>query len=169
MIDPEVIDALRELAHAAHVSESTLVRVAETCRQVTLTDGAVLFREGEVSSRAYFVREGSVALQINAPPHGATRLLTLGPGELVGWSPFLGAGAMTATAAAVGDVTLLEVDAVALRVLLESEPRAGYEIMRWVASALAKRLTATRLQLLDIYHDEAPRIPEARNDAGSAS
>lgn len=168
MADETVIDALRAMAQAANVSEATLARVAEVSRFVEFADGATLFREGDSPTHAYFVCDGRVALQINVPPRGATRLLTLGAGELVGWSPFLGGSGMTASAVAIGDVSLVEVDAKALRGVMNAEPRVGFEVMRWVASAVSKRLTATRLQLLDIYETEAPPIPDVAHAAGSA-
>jgi hypothetical protein len=39
--------------------------------------------------------------------------------------------------------------------LCESDPRLGYELMRRTALALSKRLSAARLQLLDVFGAEA--------------
>lgn len=42
----------------------------------------------------------------------------------------------------------------------QSHPSLGLELMRRTALALAQRLAATRLQLLDVYRHELPVVPE---------
>jgi CRP-like cAMP-binding protein len=79
---------------------------------------------------------------------------------MVGWSALLGEqGKMTASAIAVEDTELVVVQAERLRRLCEVSHDFGFHLMRSMASALAKRLLATRLQLLDLFADAAPAIP----------
>jgi hypothetical protein len=56
--------------------------------------------------------------------------------------------------------TLLILDARQLVTLCEHNPRFGYEFMRRTALALSQRLSATRLQLMDIYRHDLPVILE---------
>ena len=58
--------------------------------------------------------------------------------------------------------TVLVLDARQLVTLCEHNPRFGYEFMRRTALALSQRSSATRLQLLDVYHHELPVHPEPR-------
>jgi hypothetical protein len=44
-----------------------------------------------------------------------------------------------------------------LRSLFTTEPQLGYEFMLWLAKGVSKRLTATRLQLLDLFAHENRR------------
>ena len=44
---------------------------------------SVLFREGERSDSFYVVHRGHVALDMCLPARGCTRILTLGPGDVV--------------------------------------------------------------------------------------
>jgi CRP-like cAMP-binding protein len=122
-------------------------------------DGDV-FREGERIAHVFVVASGRVSLLVRVPGHGPVRVHTLGEGELLGWSPLLGDGPMTAAARAAVGTRLVALHAPRLLALIEHDPRLGVELMRRVAAALAQRLEATRLQLLDVYHHELPDVPE---------
>jgi CRP-like cAMP-binding protein len=80
-------------------------------------------------------------------------ILSLGPGELVGWTALLG-GTWTATARAVERSTLLRLPGVELWALCEREHDIGYAIMKRLFAAMALRLHDTRLQLLDMFGKE---------------
>jgi CRP-like cAMP-binding protein len=61
---------------------------------------------------------------------------------------------MTASARALTDVTVAAIDARGLLALCDNDPRFGYHFMKRTVAALAARLQATRLQLLDVYRAE---------------
>jgi CRP-like cAMP-binding protein len=111
--------------------------------------GDCIFREGQHERRIYIVAEGQVVLEIKVPELGTVQVLRVGHGSLLGWSPILGRGTMTATARALTDCRLIALDAEAVRALAESDPRFGMEFFRTMSTALAERLRATRLQLPD--------------------
>jgi CRP-like cAMP-binding protein len=111
--------------------------------------GSCIFQEGDHERYVYVVAEGQVILDIKVPSIGVVRVHQIGPGELLGWSPILGRGWMTATARALTPCRLIAFDAEQLRALAECETRFGMEFFRSMASALADRLRATRLQLPD--------------------
>jgi len=48
--------------------------------------GSMLFREGDPADRFYLIREGTVALQVQAPGQGELVIETLHRGEVVGFS-----------------------------------------------------------------------------------
>ena len=112
--------------------------------------------EQMASERPFDIRhyvQGRVALEMNVPARGPVPILSLGPGDLVGWSALIGGGRMTATARATEDS---EVVACAAKPLLEvcgRNAEVGYVLMRQLAVALSMRLVATRLQLLDLFGD----------------
>lgn len=141
-LPPEVLDQL--------AAESTLQRIAA---------GAVLFREGSKPDNLYLVRSGRIALDMNVPGRGAVRILTVGPGEMVGWSALLDRGKMTASALAIEDTEVVVTPAGKLRELSESNHDFGFHLMRQMAGALSKRLIVTRLQLLDLFSDTPAKIP----------
>jgi CRP-like cAMP-binding protein len=92
-----------------------------------------------------------VALEMNVPGRGRERILSLGPGDVLGWSPLLGGEAMSATATALQDSVLYTATASELRALCEADHELGYYVLREVACSLGKRLLATRLQMLDLF------------------
>ena len=120
--------------------------------------GGMIFREGDAADSVQIIVSGQVALEMNIPARGAMRLLTLGRGDLLGWSGVLGGTESTASARALTDVELIRFPAHELAALCEHNHEAGFQIMRRLAWALSKRLTATRLQLLDLYAREPPIV-----------
>lgn len=114
-----------------------------------------IFVEGERHPEIYVVLHGHVRLEMLIPARGKIPILSAGAGDVLGWSPLLGESVMTATAVALDPVQVLVFPADPLRGLCESNHDVGFHFMRQLASAIAQRLMATRLQLLDLYkvHD----------------
>ncbi len=110
-----------------------------------------LFHEGQTHPWLYLVLAGRVDLLMTIPGRGPTRILTLGPGELVGWSAAVGESVMTCDGICSSEVRVLKMSRSDLEELCTEDPRFGYEFMRMLAASVAKRLTATRLQLLDLF------------------
>lgn len=158
MAKNDLIEQLRQLHFSANLADDVLGEIAQAAQEVQLTAGQHVFREGSKSDRLYVVRQGRVALDINVPGRGATRILTLGPGDMFGWSALLGTGPMVASAVAIDDTDAIAISGAALRAVCEANHDVGYQLMRRMAVALSRRLVATRLQLLDLFHDNAPEI-----------
>ena len=88
---------------------------------------------------------------MNVPGRGDVAFLTVGPGELVGWSGLIGDGRMTATATAIEDTALIAMSGERLRDLCSCEKDLGYVLLQRVSEVLSRRLLSTRLQLLDLF------------------
>ncbi len=134
-------------AAAAHQLE----RLARISQERRFPANTVIARQGEIGNSIYLVIDGTIALEICAPGAGCKRILTVGPGELLGWTPVLDPGGWTATARALSDSHLIEIEASQLRQLCDVDTSFGYEFMKRIAKALATRLNATRLQLVNLY------------------
>jgi CRP-like cAMP-binding protein len=120
-------------------------------RLEAIAEWDVLFREGAPSQDLFLVQSGFFALDMFVPARGRITILTVGPGELLGWSALLGEGAMTATATAVENSQVIGLPGDKLRTLCNVDHEFGYSLMRHLAVALSQRLLATRLQLLDLF------------------
>jgi CRP-like cAMP-binding protein len=153
-------EGLGELRFFQGLPAGTLELLGSLAEGREVPGRGVVFREGEPSTFVHVVVAGRVALEINVPGRGAVAIHTIGPGELLGWSPLLGPGPMTATARAVVPSRLVSLHAPQLLALCEHNPALGLELMRRTARALAQRLGATRLQLLDVYRNELPAAGE---------
>jgi len=156
MTDP-LLPTLRSLHLLEEFPDDQLLQLAGICRTDQIPAGAVIFRQGDEGSTIYFVCEGTVSLEICAPGVGCRRILTVAPGELLGWSPLLGQERMTATARTLSASKVIAVDARQILAICNQNPRFGYEFMKRTAKAIAQRLNATRLQLLDVYGGEMTR------------
>ena len=114
--------------------------------------GQTIFREGERDNWLYLVLEGRVALEIHVPNRGRVTILTVGPDEIFGWSATVPSlQKKTASAWSVQDTRALAFDAAALVAACDADHDLGYHVFRALTSVISGRLTATRLQLLDVY------------------
>jgi CRP-like cAMP-binding protein len=156
MTTPTVLEALRQTRFFDEAPEAELEQIASVAGFECYPAGGTLFRAGERLSRIFLVAEGSVTLELPVLGRGNKRVYTVGRGELLGWSPLLSQDLMTVTARALAPTKVIALDAAQVLALCHHDTRLGFGLMRRVALALAQRLDATRLQLLDIYRYELP-------------
>ena len=142
---------LRSLAFVRNLDPEGLDRLAAIAKPIEWQMDESIFREGDCDGFLYLVTEGRVALEINVPPRGRTRILTVGPGEVLGWSSVFYQQPKTAGAIAVEFTRALALDASTLRQLSEADPRFGYWLSRRLLQVVSTRLKATRTQLLDVF------------------
>lgn len=152
---------LEELRFSADFPSDVIGSIAAGASLATFKQGDFLFREGVENHNLFLIRLGRVALEMNVPGRGPVRLMTLGPGEMVGWSALIGQGHMTASAIVVQDAELVVSPADKLLQECEASGEFGYQLMRQMAEALSRRLVATRLQLLDLFANSAAPVPAA--------
>jgi CRP/FNR family cyclic AMP-dependent transcriptional regulator len=99
--------------------------------------GEVIFRQGDGGKReAYLVHEGKVEVR-RRTPNGERILRTLAKGDLLGEVAFFSDGPHSATALAIGRVTLLVVPADHLEHLVRTKPNLGIAIIRRLARMAA--------------------------------
>lgn len=146
----ELFAALRSLAFFRGMSDPQIQALANLAKPVEFPAGTVIFSECEPATHCYFIVSGSVLLEICGSDQ-CTTILTVGPGELLGWSTLLGASRLTATARCQGPTQVFELIGSEVIALCDSDPVLGYKLMRCIAQTLSGRLTATRLQLLDLF------------------
>jgi CRP-like cAMP-binding protein len=158
----DLIADLRGIHALDGMPDELLEELSRAARDVDLPAGSVIFRQGDPAQAAYLLVSGQVALEICTAGEGCKRILTVAGGELLGWSPALGQQQMTATARALSDVRAIELDGTRLLAACEHNPRLGFEFMKRTALALAKRLSATRLQLLNLYGPEMAPVADER-------
>jgi CRP/FNR family transcriptional regulator, cyclic AMP receptor protein len=153
-----VEESLRSLAFSASLPDSVVIQLCALASMERAGPGTILFREGSVHDGISLVVDGHVSLEMNVPGRGDLRILSLSTGDVLAWSALLAHGRMTASAVAVSDVQLLTFRGSELRQLCESNHEVGFHVMQRVATALSRRLLATRLQLLDLFTAQPPPI-----------
>lgn len=159
MIDKQpLLQVLKELGFAVDLPGGVFDQLALASALVDYPAGATIFHEGKENHFLYLVHTGHVGLDMHVPGRGRVRILSLGPGEMLAWSALLGDGRMTVAAVAVDDTQVVAVAAHKLNEVCRTDHDVGYELMSHMARALAQRLTATRLQLLDLFAERGAGI-----------
>jgi CRP-like cAMP-binding protein len=116
-----------------------------------LPAGQVLFHEGEPSDFLGVVLAGRIALRMRVPERGPLTILTVEPGDVVGWSAVVPPYRATSTGVALSDSEIAYFDGPALRAALDDNDALAAEFYPVVLRAVARRLEGTRLQLLDLF------------------
>jgi CRP/FNR family transcriptional regulator, cyclic AMP receptor protein len=151
MESAQIATRLKSLAFTQDFTPDQLDRLAELTTPVHWRTNEVIFRSGEVGGFAlYLVEEGRVGIELDVPGRGRKIILTVGKGEVFGWSSIFDLRPKTATAHALAPTKALALDAAKLRALCDADPRLGYALTRRLLQAVSERLKATRDQLLDL-------------------
>lgn len=118
---------------------------------VRFAPGSYIFREGEEANIFYLIRAGKVALEIFSPETKPITVEMLDEGEVLGWSWLVPPYIWSFHAHALQDTRAIALDGKCLREKCEQNHDLGYEVLKRFSQLMARRLSATRLQLLDIY------------------
>jgi CRP-like cAMP-binding protein len=154
-IENDVYKTLRGLDLLRGISDANLRELSKLGKPVGFPEGTIIFRNHEPAVHCYVITDGRVSLEVCGSAVGCAQILTVSNGELLGWSPLLGLPFLTATAKTNTPTKAIQFSGQQIIDLCEQQPKFGYQFMRCTALALASRLTATRLQLLDMFRDEA--------------
>lgn len=120
-------------------------------RLETLPANAALTREGDPTRDCGIVLRGRVALRMRVPERGMVTILTVEPGDVVGWSAIVPPYRATSTAITLTPTEMALFDGPRLRDQLEHSPGLAASFYPLILGAVARRLEGTRLQLLDLF------------------
>ena len=112
-----------------HVEGEDRARLAEFIDEQRLAAGDTLFKTGEPGESLYIVRSGEVELFIKDTAGQKILLAIAGPGEVFGELALLDRGPRSATAIALTDVELLELDRDDLLLLFQKSPAAALRLL----------------------------------------
>lgn len=152
MASDQMIDRLSRHPFIHELPKQHLEALASCASSFTFKDGDTIFREGEYASTFYLICTGRIALQFHAGPLGSTRIQTVGPGEIAGWSWLIAPHRWHFDAIALEGGQAIALNGEWLRKRCDEDHELGYEIMKRIVHIVEQRLQATRLQLIDMYH-----------------
>ena len=145
-----LLEMLEGLDFLADISPDHLRQIAALGELRELPPDKILFREGEHAYYVYVVLSGDVQLEMEVPGVGTVPMQRVGRGELLGWSPVLRLGPMTATARTLTRCRLISFNAQNVLRHCEADPVFGMEFLRRTAATISRRLSATRRRLLNL-------------------
>jgi CRP-like cAMP-binding protein len=163
MVLPEELDVAK---FASSLTEPQVRQLAQIGRLKECVAGALLFEENQDSPFIYCVLQGHVSLRVREPYGESVEIDTVGPGELLGWSPVFGRRAMTASAVSATSCRLAVFDVSGVTELCERDPKFGLAFLRQVGLHVSVRLRSTR-RALGLARTQAPPSPYKLRHEGS--
>lgn len=145
------VDALRGSPFVSGLGAAERHRLAAVAQLRSVPTGTVVLREGTETDELGIVRTGRLALRLMVPERGAITILTVEPGDLFGWSAVVPPYRSTSTAVAVEPTTAVVFPAQSLREALDGDEELAASLYPRILRSVARRLEATRLQLLDVF------------------
>ncbi len=139
---------LREFACFDDISDEKIEKIAQFSDAVCYPANTLLFREGDVGTKLYFLRSGEVEVLFNIGEEGQVRVDTLSSEDIAGCSAIIEPFQYTASERCLTDVEVLEVDNLALRELMEKDCPLGLIIQKQVIKMMMKRILDYRMNVL---------------------
>ncbi len=149
-----LIAALNTSWFASGLSEKAQTHLAELGRRFTAEPGAELFHEGGTSDTFGILVHGRVALRTLVPERGDITILTVEPGDVYLWSALVPPYRASSTGIAIEHIEAVVFDGSALRAALRDDCELATALYPRVLVAVARRLYATRQQMLDLFATE---------------
>jgi CRP-like cAMP-binding protein len=148
------VAALSTSWFGAGLSPEAMARLAGIAEVRDIAPETEITREGQVTEDLAIVLAGRVALRTLVPDRGMVTILTVEPGDIVGWSALVPPHRASSTAIAIEPVRALVLPGDQLRALLRGDHALAASVYPRVLQAVGRRLTATRMQLLDLFARE---------------
>jgi CRP/FNR family cyclic AMP-dependent transcriptional regulator len=148
--------AIADTWFGAALPATSLDRLAALGRPREAEPGDTLLTEGAPSRELSLVLRGRVGVIAHDPGQGDITLMTIEPGDIVGWSTLLAARPATATARVIEHSTLVTFPREDLHAALEQDPSLAAAVYRQALDAVARRLLAALDQLIDLSEELRP-------------
>lgn len=151
MDSPALTAILGETWFGGSLRAATLARLAALGEIVDIPEGSVVVREGTTCQAMGLVISGRIALRLALPGGQDRTILTVDIGDVFGWSAVLPPAIATSTGIAVAPSRAILFDGDGLRTALAIDCELAAAVYQRLLVSVARRLTATRVQLLDLY------------------
>lgn len=155
MSDPAILaDGIRATWFGAELLDASVEKLASMAREYETPARTRLLREGDETKELSILVDGRIALTEHVAGRGSVTLMSAEPGDVFGWSALIPPFKATATVVSLEPVKVIAIEAAPLRAALKEDCVLSAGIYPRLAEALARRLEATRQQLLDVYGSE---------------
>lgn len=151
MTDTELVELLSTQPFFTGMPKAHLELIVPCAREVWFAAGEHLFRQDRPANCFYILLEGKVSLSVHSPRRGAVPIQTVAAGEPLGWSWLTPPFRWHFDGETLTPVRAVVFQAACLRELMDRHFPLGYELLKRGVDIMARRLQATRLQLLDVY------------------
>jgi CRP/FNR family cyclic AMP-dependent transcriptional regulator len=146
-----VIAVLNHTWFGSELAPETQEKLANLGSIMSFRPEEVILQEGEEATEMGILLSGRLALRTLVPERGPVTILSVEPGDVFGWSAVLPEATAQSTVVATEPSKALVIDGTTLRAALKSDHGLAAGLYPRVLQAVARRLRATRLQLLDLF------------------
>ncbi|MFT3700232.1 MAG: cyclic nucleotide-binding domain-containing protein [Kofleriaceae bacterium] len=141
VLGQQAAEALAATPLFSGLSQEALEALVAELQLVQLSDGEVLFHEGDPGDALYVIVEGEVAVQAEGPPR--VEMARLGPGSFIGEVALMTDQPRSATVTAIDTAELLRIDRKILSKVLANHGDVLTAVLRFVRDRLVDRWTRT--------------------------
>jgi hypothetical protein len=134
------IDQLRNVDIFQGLTDWELKIVSQFFQEENVTEGVILFQEGERADRLFILEEGAVSLTLEEGEQYSVST----PGKIIGWSFLVPPNRYTASAVTTASSKLLVIKSPDFYYLIHKELRMGVKVMENLAQVVASRLSQIR-------------------------
>jgi len=126
------------------LNSSIIEKLASLARRESHPAGAVLYKPGDPADDLYVLDSGRIEFLVGRGDRAALGGFMLKKGEVFGWAALLeGTPARIASARCLEDSSVLRINGRAALRVLESDPTAGFTVMRRLAALIARYLASS--------------------------
>jgi CRP/FNR family cyclic AMP-dependent transcriptional regulator len=150
-------ELLRDTTFFRGIDDQYLCGLAPLCRLEEFANRTTILEESDRAKEVHFIVDGHVSLAI-CDATGCRQVALLENGDLMGWAPLIGRTRLFDSARTTSRVKTIVIDADKLLDFCAARHAFGFEFMRRAAQLLAERLSATRIQLLEIASAHLPNF-----------
>jgi CRP-like cAMP-binding protein len=155
MVQKDIEALVTEHPFFKEMPEPYRTLIAGCGRNMHFDAGQYIAKTGDPANQFFALRHGRVSVEMHSAERGPLILQTLEAGEILGWSWLFPPYRWTFDARAVEEVRAIGFDGECLRGKCERDPTMGYDFMKRFAATFMERLQAARIQLLDLYGNDA--------------
>ncbi|OGF44268.1 MAG: hypothetical protein A2231_02040 [Candidatus Firestonebacteria bacterium RIFOXYA2_FULL_40_8] len=144
---PPVVGVFVDHPNFAQFSEEELKTLIACCKEKILSDGELLFQEGESGNSMYIVKKGGIKI-LKMGFLGEAVIAQVNPGEFVGEMAVIDNSPRSATVKAIANTELLELSKESYTSLKKDSPKVAIKIMDLLLRLLSLRLRSTTSKLI---------------------
>ena len=135
----------------AGLPSAARAQLAGLAKMTSFAAGSIVLHEGGPVDSLGTVVDGRLAIRLKVPGRDVVTVLTVEAGDLIGWSALVPPHRATSTIVALEPTTVVAFEGSRLRAALDADPGLAAAVLPRVLEAVARRLNATRTQLLDLF------------------
>jgi CRP-like cAMP-binding protein len=147
---PDLRQAIGATWFGAGIPAPALDRLASLGRFRQAARGEAILTEGAPATELVLILSGMVGVTAREPGQGEVTLMTVEPGDIVGWSVLRPSMPSTASVRVLEPASLVVFPGEVLRDALARDPELSAAVHRQALDAVARRLLAALQQLMNL-------------------